>query len=152
AKPDDKPAPPVPVTADLDQFEARSVVMPLPSGRYTDLHAIKGKLLYRRLPRDGARGGKSEALYFGLEEREEKTILDDADGFEPTFDGKKLLVRQNTKYAVIDVKEKQKFEKPMNLADIEVPVDPRAEWKQIFMDTFRFERDYFYDPHMHGVD
>jgi tricorn protease len=40
----------------------------------------------------------------------------------------------------------------MATADIEVPVDPRAEWRQIFMDAYRFERDYFYDPNMHGVD
>ena len=31
-------------------------------------------------------------------------------------------------------------------------VDPRAEWRQIFADAWRFERDYFYDPGMHGVD
>jgi tricorn protease len=40
----------------------------------------------------------------------------------------------------------------MATADIEVPVDPRAEWRQIFTDAYRFERDYFYDPNMHGVD
>ena len=31
-------------------------------------------------------------------------------------------------------------------------VSPRAEWRQIFNDVYRFERDYFYDPNMHGVD
>ena len=50
------------------------------------------------------------------------------------------------------MKEKQTLEKPMNLADIEVPVDPRAEWRQIFLDAYRFERDFFYDPGMHGVN
>src|SRR5260221_2578522 len=40
----------------------------------------------------------------------------------------------------------------MSLADIEVPVDPRAEWRQIFLDAYRFERDYFYDQNMHGVN
>ena len=71
--------------------------------------------------------------------------------FEATADGKKLLVANKKKYAVVEVKEKQKFDKPMDLADIEVPVDPRAEWRQIFIDAFRFERDFFYDPNMHGV-
>ena len=146
------PAPPANVDIDLDRFEARSIVMPLASGRYADLYAVKGKLLYRRQPRAGVRSEKSEVAYFDLEELEEKVILEDADSFEPTFDGKKLLARQKKKYAVVDVKEKQKFEKPLNLADIEVPVDPRAEWRQIFTDAFRFERDYFYDPNMHGVD
>ena len=40
----------------------------------------------------------------------------------------------------------------MATGDIEVPVDPRAEWRQIFTDAYRFERDFFYDPNMHGVD
>ena len=69
-----------------------------------------------------------------------------------TADGKKLLARNERKYAIVDVKEKQKLDKPMNLADVEAPVEPRAEWRQIFNDTFRFERDYFYDPNMHGVN
>src|SRR5581483_7843211 len=69
-----------------------------------------------------------------------------------TFDGKKLLASNKRKYAVVDLKEKQSFDKPITLSDIEVPVDPRAEWKQIFLDAYRFERDFFYDPGMHGVN
>jgi tricorn protease len=148
-KADDKPAA---VDIDLDRFEARSVVLPPAAGRYTELQAVKGKVLYRRQPRAGVRGEKSAIVYFDLEEREEKTILDEVSGFEVTADGKKLLARNERKYAIVDVKEKQKLDKPMNLADIEVPVEPRAEWRQIFNDTFRFERDYFYDPNMHGVN
>src|SRR5438105_15823586 len=95
---------------------------------------------------------KSSIVYFGYDEREEKTILDDSDGFELTFDGKKMLVNSKKKYAIVEVKEKQKFEHPMNLDDVEVPVDPRAEWRQLVLDTFRFERACFYDPRMHAVN
>jgi len=156
AKKDDKPVekPPAPsnVDIDLDRFEARGVVLPPASGSYTNLDAVKGKLLYRRTPRAGLHDEKSPIVYFDFDEREEKTILEDADGFEATFDGKKLLVTSKKKYAIVEVKEKQKFEHPMNLDDVEVPVDPRAEWRQLFLDTFRFERDFFYDPRMHGVN
>ena len=72
--------------------------------------------------------------------------------FETTFDGKKMLVTSKKKFAIVEVKEKQTFEKPIALDDIEVPVDPRAEWRQLFVDTYRFERDFFYDPGMHGVN
>jgi tricorn protease len=113
---------------------------------------VKGKLIFRRTPRAGTHDEKSPIVYFDFDEREEKTVLDDSDSFEATFDGKKMLVTSHKKYAVVDVKEKQKFDKPINLADIEVPVDPRAEWRQLFADTFRFERDFFYDPGMHGVN
>ena len=91
-------------------------------------------------------------LFYDLDEREEKTIIDDADGFEPTADGKKIFAVQKRKFAVVVIKAEQKFEKPMRTAEMEAPVDPRAEWRQIFNDTWRFERDYFYDPGMHGVD
>jgi tricorn protease len=140
------------VDIDLDGFEARAVVLPPKAGNYDDLQAIKGKLLYRRQPRTGSGEEKSAIVYFDLTEREEKTVLDDASDFEVTHDGKKMLVRQNNKYAILEIKAAQKFEKPIVTADMEAPVDPRAEWRQMFSDAFRFQRDYFYDPSMHGVD
>jgi tricorn protease len=151
-KADDKPAPPPNVDIDTDGFEGRAVVLPPKAGNYADLSAIKGKLLYRRPPRAGSGDEKSPIMFFDLTEREEKTVLDDADGFEPTADGKKMLVVSKDKYAIVEIKAAQKFEKPMATADMEAPVDPRAEWRQMFADAFRFERDFFYDPGMHGVD
>ena len=151
----DKAAPPSPpphVTIDYDGFESRVVVLPPKAGNYAALYAVKGKLLYSRRPRTGSGIEKSPILFFDFDEREEKTILDDADGFEPTADGKKIFAVQKRKFAVVEVKADQKFEKPMRTAEMEAPVDPRAEWRQIFNDTWRFERDYFYDPGMHGVD
>ena len=147
-----KPAVTPAVDIDLDGFEARAVVLPPKGGNYTNLQAIKGKLLYRRAPRTGSGDDKSPIVYFDLEEREEKTVLEDAGGFDVTFDGKKLFVRSKGKFAFVEIKPTQKFEKPLATADMEAPVDPRAEWRQMFSDTFRFERDYFYDPGMHGVD
>jgi tricorn protease len=151
-KADEKPAAPRNVDIDFDRLEERSVVLPPASGSYANLVAVKGKLIYRRTPRAGTHDDKSPIVYFDFEEREEKTILDDADALEVTVDGKKMLVTSKKRYAIVEVKEKQKFEKPIDVADVEVPVDPRAEWHQLFMDTFRFERDFFYDPGMHGVN
>jgi tricorn protease len=145
------PAPPA-VNVDLDGFETRAVVLPPDAGNYDDLQAIKGKVLYRRQPRTGSGDDNSPIVFFDLAAREEKTVLPDADGFEVTFDGKKMLVLQQRKYAILEIKADQKFEKPLATADMEVRVDPRAEWRQMFADTYRFQRDYFYDPNMHGVD
>jgi tricorn protease len=147
-----KPPTANPVDIDLDGFETRAVVMPPKAGNYDDLQAIKGKVIYRRQPRTGSGEEKSAIVYFDLTEREEKTVLDDAADFEVTHDGKKMLVRQNNKYAILEIKAAQKFEKPIVTADMEAPVDPRAEWRQLFADAFRFQRDFFYDPAMHGVD
>ncbi len=152
-EPTDKMAPaPAAVEIDLAGFESRAVVLPPKPGRFAGLQAIRGKLVYRRPPRAGSREEKSPIVYFDFDEREEKTVLEDADDFEVTVDGKKMLVSSKHKFAIVEVKEKQKFDKPLNTGDIEVPVNPRAEWRQMFMDTYRFERDFFYDPNMHGVD
>src|SRR5690606_18603658 len=80
------------VEIDFDGFEARAVVLPPPAGNYSGLHAVQGKLLYRRLPRSGSGETKSPIVYFDFAAREEKPVLEDASGFEVTADGKKMLV------------------------------------------------------------
>ena len=143
---------PPPVEIDVDGIEARAVVLPPAAGNYAQLFAVKGTLLYRRAPRTGSGESKQALVQFEFEKREEKTLLDEIDAFEPTSDGRRALIRKGRAHAILDLKEGMKFEKPMRTAEMEAPVDPRAEWKQMFADAYRFERDYFYDPGMHGVD
>jgi tricorn protease len=140
------------VTIDLAGFEARAVVLPPKPGNYTDLRAAKGKVVYRRLARSGSGDDKSPIVYFDLQEREEKTVVDDADGFDLTHDGNKALVRNGQRFSIIEVKPAQKLDKTLRTDEMETIVDPRAEWRQMFADAYRFERDFFYDPNMHGVD
>jgi tricorn protease len=148
-----KPAPPPAVTIDFDGFEHRVIVLPPASGNFSELQAVKGKVLYRRTPRAGSgRGERSPIVFFDFQERAEKTVLDNADGFMLTHDGSKAFVRQGNRYTMVEIKPDQKFDKPMPVGDIEVPVSPRAEWRQMFMDTYRLQRDFFYDPTLHGVD
>ena len=155
AKPaaDAKPSTEVkPVDIDLDGFEMRAVVLPPRAGNYTALQAIKGKLVYHRRPRTGSADTKSPVVFFDFAEREEKTMLEEADGYEVTADGKRMLVLHQNRYAILEIKSPQKFDKPIATADMEAPVDPRAEWRQMFEDVYRFQRDYFYDEGLHGVD
>jgi len=143
---------PKPVAIDIDGLDARVVPLPPKAGNYNSLAAVSGKVLYRRLPRAGSAEQKASIVYYDLEEREEKTVLDGAEAFLPTADGKKLFVLADKKYGFVDVKEKQKIEKALRTSELETTVDPKAEWNQMFADAFRFERDFFYDPGMHGVD
>jgi tricorn protease len=143
---------PAAVTIDLDGFEARAVVLPPKAGNFGQLFAAKDKVVYRRTPRSGSGEKKASLIYFDLEDRDEKTVLEDVDGAELTADGKKALVRRDDKYAIVELKKEVKFEKPLRIDEMEMTVDPRAEWRQMFADAYRFERDYFYDPNMHGVD
>ncbi len=151
AKPEEKKAP-EPVKIDLDGFEERLVELPLDPGNYRNLAAVSGSVLVLRRPRTGSADKQSPIVMWDLKEREEKAVLDDADGFAVSADGKKLLVLSSGKLALVDVAPKQKIDKPLRTGELEMSVDPVAEWRQIFNDAWRFERDFFYDPNMHGVD
>ncbi|HET6681296.1 MAG TPA: hypothetical protein VFG84_08835, partial [Gemmatimonadaceae bacterium] len=140
------------VAIDLDGFEARAIVLPPPAGNYADLDAASGKVVYRRTPRTGSSDTTATLAYWDLAAREEKSVVEGIDGSRLTHDGKKFLVRKGRQYAFIELKPAQKFEKPIRTGEMEMTVDPRAEWHQMFADAYRFERDFFYDPGMHGVD
>jgi len=140
------------VEIDLEGFEERVVILPPKGRRFDNLAAVSGKLLYRRLPRIGSGDEKSTLMFYDLEKREEKTVLDDAAGFELSANRQKMLVRQGQAYAIIEPKEGQKTDKRIATSGFESNLDPLAEWRQIFDDAWRLERDYFYDPGMHGVD
>lgn len=136
----------------LEGFEDRAVILPPQAGNYNSLTAVSGKVIYQRRPNTGADEKKSPVVYYDLDKREEKTIAADADAFMISADGKKIAAFKSGSLAVGDVAPDQKFDKKVPLEKMEMTVDPRAEWKQIFMDVWRLERDYFYDPNMHGVD
>ncbi|MCJ7440303.1 MAG: PDZ domain-containing protein [Thermoanaerobaculaceae bacterium] len=151
-KKDEKPAKPEPVKIDLAGFEQRVVVLPPKAGRYADLQALSGKLFYRRLPRTGSDEEKSPLVFYDLKEREEKTVLPDVDGYQIAAGDEKILVAKKKDFAIIDPKPDQKMEKKLATSELEMTVDPATEWHQIFNDAWRFERDFFYDPNLHGVN
>jgi tricorn protease len=140
------------VVIDLEGFEARAVVLPPDAGQYEGLGAVKGKILYQRSPRTGSDDEKSPLLFWDLEEREEKTILDNVDAYAVSANGKKMLVVSNGTFAIVGVAPKQKMDKKLDTGSMEMTVVPAEEWRQIFNDSWRLERDFFYDPNMHGVD
>ncbi|MGI9175374.1 MAG: S41 family peptidase, partial [Rhodothermales bacterium] len=149
---EDEEKAPEPVEIDLEDFERRLVVLPPKPGNYTDVQAASGKLVYRRLPRDGSGDEEAPVVFYDLKEREEKTVLEDADGVQLAADGEKLLVAHEGKFAIIELKPEQKMEKPLRTDELEMTLDPAEEWQQIFTDVWRFQRDFFYDSDMHGVD
>lgn len=151
-KDEKKDSPPKPVEIDLADFERRAVVLPPRADNYSDLAAVAGKLLYRRSLRTGGAEDKTPVLFFDLEKREEKTLLDDADDYVLAAKGEKLLARKGTSFSIVEVKEGQSLAKKLNTGGFEMLLDPAAEWRQIYADVWRIERDYFYDPKLHGVN
>jgi tricorn protease len=150
AKTDTRPAKRVDI--DFADFERRAVILPPKPGYYADMAAVSGKLIYRRLARAGSADDKTPLMFYDFEKREEKTIADDVDDATLSANRDKLLVRKTGSYSIIDVKEGQKLDKKIKTSGLETIIDPAAEWKQLFTDAWRIQRDYFYDPGMHGVD
>ncbi len=135
-----------------DGFESRLVILPPEAGNYTNLHAVKGKIIYLKFPAAGARDQKRTIVYYDLDKREEKPIASDIGNYAVTADGNKILVSKDGAFFFIDIGPDQKLDKRLPTDQMEMTVVPREEWKQLFNDTWRFERDFFYDPNMHGVD
>jgi len=145
-KDDEKPKP---VEIDLENMEMRSFRVPIKRGRFGYISVNdKNHIIYLRQGEENA----LQSFDPNNEKREEKTILKKVNFVQMTPDGKKILVRSEGKTGIIDAKPDQKLENLVVAKPMDVVIEPRQEWRQIFVDAWRFMRDYFYDPHMHKVD
>jgi tricorn protease len=136
----------VTVTVDFDGFENRVRAIPGSAGNYRSLAATEKGVFY--LAGDDAPSLK----FYDLEARKEETVLDGIQGYELAHDGAKLIFRKGGDYGIVDAKPGQKASEVLNLANLEMKIDPEQEWPQLFTDAWRILRDWFYDPNMHGVD
>lgn len=147
---------PEPVEIDFDGFEQRIVKLPIEAGNFGPLHAVKNKVLYLRKPAAGAAKPDEPSgtlLYYDLAEREEKTVICGINTYDLSANGKKVVYKSKSTYGIIDLVENQKIEDSKIATEkMKAWINPRQEWQQIFNEAWRIERDYFYDPNMHGVD
>jgi tricorn protease len=151
-KPEEKKANGVQVNIDFDGLESRIVLLPAKPGNFGKMAAIEDKLIYMRYPRTGSGEMGGTLVFYDIKEREEKTILDKVNNFQVSADGKSILVSSNGQYAVVAANPGQKLEKPVPTNGLVMNWVAREEWNQIFNDTWRRYRDFFYDPNMQGVD
>jgi tricorn protease len=155
---DEEEKKPEPLKIDLEGFEQRVVVLPLEAGNWGGLAAVSGKVIFHRKPRSGASDEQQPIGFWDLEEREEETILDDATGFVIAAGGEKMLVRSGDTFAIVDIQPGQEIggkgneNNTLDTSKLEMTLDPRAEWRQLFTEVWRTYRDYFYDANMHGLD
>ncbi len=73
--------------------------------------------------------------------------------FRVSQNGKKMLYRAQGQWTIAATDGSSKpGEGSLRVGGVQVAVDPRAEWQQMFHEAWRIERDFFYDPHHHGLD
>jgi tricorn protease len=154
-KSDDKKASkaPVKVVVDFDGLTQRIVALPPKAAYYDALQAGKSGQIYYVKVSPAVTGPDDRTLFrFDLEKRKEESLLEKVDGFLLSADGKRMLLEKEG-WFLIDAGEKLDTSKFRIATDkLQVKIDPRAEWREIFEDAWRINRDYFYDPNMHGAD
>ncbi|MEN8120250.1 MAG: PDZ domain-containing protein [Bacteroidota bacterium] len=148
----DKDKPKVSVKIDFNNLEARLVILPPKAGNIRALYPFKDKLVYLRHPNTGSNGRSGSLIFYDFKKREDKTIISDINRVTLTADGKSFLVGSKGKYGIIKPAPKQKIEKPIPTDGLVMNLVPKEEWRQIFLDTWRRHRDFFYDPNMHQLD
>ncbi len=138
-----------PVRVDLDGIQQRVASLRLGGSSYNHLASAGNRLYYTR---NGSRDEKTRLLMYDLEKQKE-TELGEFNGFEISADGKKMLVGTNGTYVIIDLPtSKIEVKEKLDLSDMKMQLDRRAEWDQIFAECWRHMRDFFYAPNMQGVD
>ncbi|QQS47131.1 MAG: PD40 domain-containing protein [Acidobacteriota bacterium] len=156
-KPDAKPAEkkePAPVNIDFDNFSQRIVALPIPASNYVGLIAGKANTLFIAEVPAGAAGQNGATLHkYDLTKRKLDKVLDGLRRASLSANGEKLLYQKGPNWYIAAVAQPIKpGEGQLKTANMEVYVDPKAEWEQMYRETWRIERDFFYAPNFHGLD
>lgn len=134
---------------DFDGISQRILALPVATASYADLTAGKaGELWYRRIDEDGPR-----LMRFDFSSREETEVQAGTAGFALSADRSKLLYVAGGTWGIVDASGTiSPGAGALSVDALRVRVDPKAEWKQIFREVWRIQRDFFYAPNMHGAD
>ena len=137
------------IKVDIDGISERIISLPVSPANYYNITAADNKIYYN-VRSSSDRGSKMKV--YDLKAKKE-TELGSGINFTLSPGGKKMLVRMGGKWGVISLPSgKISIDKAVDVSDMKVKVDLQAEWQQMFDESWRHMRDFFYDPGMHGVD
>jgi tricorn protease len=141
---------------DVAGLSQRMVRLPLPARNYEVIIAGKpGVLFLQELSLANAvsgEGSPSRTLYkFDLAARKTDKFVEDFGGAVISFDGSRLLYQKGPNWAIVSTDAPPKADEGrLDPGRLEINLDPRAEWRQMYAEAWRVMRDYFYDPQHHG--
>lgn len=150
-----------PVRIDLDGIERRIVAVPgVSPGNYFRLTATLDGFLYlsRREPvfmkYQNVNDGTSDGLtlnFYRLADKKPEALMDGIANYHLSPDGKKLAYRAGATFGILDVGRKAAVgDGKVDLSGVKIKVNRLEEFRQIFAEAWRVQRDWFYDPNMHG--
>jgi tricorn protease len=155
SRPDAKPATPPEVRVDFDRIGQRILALNVPAGDFSSLETgMPGTLFYTEAARGSGAAAPLNLHRFQLKDRRAAPFLEGIRSYTLSADAKKILYSATgNRWGIVSTDRPARVgDGLLDLSKAEVRVDPRAEWTQIFNETWRIEREYFYDPAMHGAD
>ncbi len=151
----------VEVVIDLSGIARRFVALPIAERNYSNLSTAEdGSLYFMEQPQPGisnevpdSEGQAINSLKrFDFEEKKVVLVTDEISGYTMSDDGKKLLLHgPDQDLLTADIAE-EIDPKPLDTSDVKVFINPRDEWRQIFDETWRLDKQFFYAENMHGID
>jgi len=155
---------PVVVKIDIEGISQRILALPIPAKNYINMLSGKSGILFLQetasaLSEEDQRNLTGTIQKFDLSKRKVDKWIEEVNDYAVSFDGGKILYRKGEAWATASADDAPSAGGPpkpglgpLKLEGWEVYVEPRAMWKQIYHETWRIERDFFYDPHYHGLD
>ncbi len=152
------------VEIDAEDISQRILALPIPAGNYYGLFAGKAGVLYLTEgpqidPIEFDDGGPAMKVHkFDLKTRKTDQILDGVTAFQLSFNGEKTLYAKRDQWSIGPAEKpaegpaKPGEGGPLKLDSIEVYVNPHAEWEHMYYQVWRDERDFLYDPGLHGLN
>ena len=154
-----KPGAIAPVTIDLDGLMNRVVPLPVEPGDYSNLQVANGRVYYQTSPLQMIEGplpnsGSFSIHAFNMNDKKDAVVVKDAHGFALSADGSTILYNGGgNSYSLIPATaEDDKGSESLNLSDMKIQVEPKTEWTEMYHQSWRLFRDFFYNPKMNGVD
>ena len=136
------------VVIEKDGFAGRISALPGAAASYFGLSCSEDAVYYLRRS-----DGPAALLRYDIAQQKEQEVLSGVRGYTLSHDGTQLLYRAGKDWGILPAKAGQKSgDGKLDLTAMDMKIDRKAEWKQIFADAWRLMRDWFYDPNMHGVD
>ncbi|TVR80631.1 MAG: peptidase S41, partial [Saprospirales bacterium] len=146
---------------DLEGLFDRKIALPVSKGNYGNLNlAHDGALVYQRSVQPGtmvnapgeSSSEENQLLRFDFEGRKAEVIHSGLINYDISHSGRQLLIRQTGGRLATAEVGKSLTLKPVNTSDLRMRIDPRQEWRQIFDEGWRMQRDFFYAENLHGLD
>jgi tricorn protease len=144
----------VTVRIDFNGIAQRILALNVPAGDYGNLMAGAAGSIYYTEPTVPGSQASLRLQRYQLKERAAAPFLEGIRSYTLSADKKKLLYQASgNRWGIVATERPAKVgDGPLNVAQLETQIDPRAEWAQIYRETWRIQREYFYDAKMHGAD